>query len=192
MINKPAFQAMRKEVELFDKNREKVIKLSRTVLKQSKQAIYAMHRNQLAQAGKQLRDSKKSIKKIQLLFKKDRRLQSVGAYAEALEEYVEACCYVGFMSKNKIPTAKELGVDTHIYLQGICDLVGELVRKAINSSIEGDYKTAQKIRNIVAELHAELMLFDFRNIPVRKKFDAIKYGLEKLEDLMLKIKLKEK
>jgi hypothetical protein len=34
------------------------------------------------------------------------------------------------------------------------------------------------------------MLFDWRNTPARKKFDSIKYGLEKLEDLALKIKMK--
>ena len=36
------------------------------------------------------------------------------------------------------------------------------------------------------------MMFDFRNIPARKKFDSIKYGLEKLENLVLELKLKNK
>lgn len=191
MIDKQAFAALRKDVEQFDKLRENLIILSRGVLKQSKKAIYAMHRSQLSQATKELKQAKAGIAKMNALLKKDARLRSVGAYGEALEEYVEAASYVSFSSKKKIPTAQELGVDTNIYLQGICDLVGELVRKAINSSINGDYATAAQIRDVVAELYGELMLFDFRNIPVRKKFDAIKYGLEKLEDLMLQIKLKK-
>jgi hypothetical protein len=37
-----------------------------------------------------------------------------------------------------------------------------------------------------------LMMFDFRNIPVRRKFDSIKYGLNKLENLILELKLKNK
>ncbi len=191
MIDKQAFAALRKDVEQFDKLRENLIILSRGVLKQSKKAIYAMHRSQLSQATKELKQAKAGIAKMNALLKKDARLRSVGAYGEALEEYVEAASYVSFSSKKKIPTAQELGVDTNIYLQGICDLVGELVRKAINNSINGDYATAAQIRDVVAELYGELMLFDFRNIPVRKKFDAIKYGLEKLEDLMLQIKLKK-
>ena len=52
--------------------------------------------------------------------------------------------------------------------------------------------TALRIREFVTEIYEELLLFDFRNIPVRKKFDSIKYGLEKLEDLVLELKLKKK
>jgi len=192
MVNKGEFAAMRKEIEQFDKLREQLIQLSREVLKVSKKAIYSTHRNEISEANKQLKSARATISSMDKLRKKDAHLLSVGAYNEALEEYVEASCYMGFITKNQIPTAKELNVDTYLYLQGLCDMVGELVRKAINSSIQGDYETAKKIRKMVAELHAELMLFDFRNIPVRRKFDAIKYGLDKLEDLMLQIEMKAK
>lgn len=192
MINKKAFEDMRKELERFDSLREDLIKISRDLLKLSKATIYEIHRNSLTSAESNIKNAKTIIKKIESLIKKDPVLSSVGAYNEALEEYVEAFCYLGFMKKQKLPTAKELGVATQVYLPGVCDLVGELVRKAINSSIDGDYKTAKKIKDFVADVYSELIMFDFRNIPARRKFDSIKYGLEKLETLMLDIKLKKK
>jgi len=192
MINKKAFADMRKELEQFDSLRENVIKTARDVLKLSKAAIYEIHRGNLKSAEANLKNAKKIISRIDSLIKKNVLLASVGAYNEALEEYVEASCYLGFMKKKKLLTAKELGVGTNVYLQGLCDLVGELVRKAINSSIDNDFKTAKKIKDFVADVYSELMMFDFRNVPVRRKFDSIKYGLEKLETLMLDIKLKKK
>ncbi|MBD3361572.1 hypothetical protein GF358_02140 [Candidatus Woesearchaeota archaeon] len=191
MINKKAFADMRKELERFDSLREELIRLARTLLKLSKATIYEIHRNNLKSADNNLKNAKKLISRIEALIKKDPMLSSVGAYNEALEEYVEASCYLGFMKKKKLPTAKELGVSIRIYIPGVCDLVGELVRKAINSSIDGDYKTAKSIKDFVAAVYSELMMFDFRNIPARRKFDSIKYGLEKLETLMLDIKLKK-
>ncbi len=191
-FDKKAFSEMRKEMELFDAAREQIIKDSRDVLKQSKGAIYSIHRHDLAEAEKQLESAKSVIKKLNACIKKDESLASVGAYSEALEEYVEASCYFSLAKSNKLLTAKELDVCTHTYLPGLCDLVGELVRKAVNSSIKGDFDTALEIKDFVAEIYEELMMFDFRNIPARKKFDSIKYGLEKLENLVLELKLKNK
>lgn len=192
MINKKAFTGMRKQIEKFDSLREDLIKTSRDLLKISKAAIYNIHRHKISDAEKQLKKAKTIIKKMNSFIKKDATLASVGAYSEALEEYVEASCYYKFIKNNKLPTAKELGVETMVYLQGVCDLVGELVRKAINSSIKGEFKTALKIRDFVADIYGELMMFDFRNSPVRRKFDSIKYGLDKLENLILELKLKKK
>lgn len=192
MLNKKEFELMRKEVEVFDKRREEIIKISRDVLKLSKGSIYSVHRNDLKTAEKQLSSAKNTINQMKETIKKDHHLANVGTYTEALEEFTEASCYYSFVKKGSIPSPNELGIDIDIYLPGMCDLVGELVRKAINNSIKGDYKSAIKIKEFIASIYEELMLFDFRNIPVRKKFDAIKYGLEKLEDLILELKIRKK
>ncbi len=192
MIDKKAFKQMRVDLERFDECREELIKSSRDLLKLSKGSIYSLHRNDFKKASEQLGKAKLLINKLENLIKRDAHLAAVGAYSEALEEYTEAACYYGFVKDKKLPTAEKLGVDADIYLPGLCDLIGELVRRAINSSIKGEYKTAVQIKDFVTEVYEELMLFDFRNIPVRKKFDSIKYGLEKLEALILDLKLKGK
>ncbi len=191
MLNKQTFKEMRQNMEAFDALREQLIIQSRTVLKSSKQAIYAAHRGDLKEADKLLSEAKNIIKKIDLLIKKDVHLANVGAYSDCLEEYTEASCYVHYLKTGQLPTPKDLGIDTDVYLPALSDVIGELVRKAVNSAIKGDYETALKIKDTAGELYEELMLFDWRNSPARKKFDAIKYGLEKLEDLALKIKFKK-
>jgi translin len=192
MLNKKSFEEMRRHMEVYDRLREQLIAQSRLVLKASKAAIYAAHREDLVEAGKLLADAKKTIANIDKLLKKDVHLANVGAYNEALEEYAEASCYVSYLKTKQIPTAAQLGIDADVYLPSLCDVVGELVRKAVNSTVKGDYKSSLEIKEFVEELYHELMLFDWQNYGhVRKKFDAIKYGLEKLEDLSLKIKFRK-
>jgi len=96
------------------------------------------------------------------------------------------------MKNNKIPTNTRLKLDPEFYLMGLIDLTGELVRKAINSAIKEDYKTAVNLKNLVSELYDELLLFDFAGGELRKKFDSIKYDLKKLDDLVLNLKLSKK
>ena len=190
MIKKKVFQELREEMEKYDELREQLIASSRVILKSSKAAIYAAHRGDMKEAQKLLADAKKILASAESLVKKDTHLATTGAYTDALEEYAEAACYVHYLVHKQIATPKQIGVDAETYLPALGDLVGELVRKAVNSVIAGDTKTALEIKDAVTELYAELMLFDWRNTPARKKFDSIKYGLEKLEDLALKIKLK--
>jgi len=190
MINKSEFKALRKQMEAFDEAREKVIRKSRDVLRNSKSAIYSIHRKDYKKAKEHLSKAKKIISEIRTLIKKEPNLVQVGAINEALEEYTEAECYYKFAKKGKIPKIKELNVKPEVYIAGLSDMTGELVRKAINAAIQGNYETSIKIKNFVEKLYAELMLFEFKG-PLRKKFDSIKYGLEKIEELVLQIKIKK-
>lgn len=192
MITKKIFAQLRSELEQFDKLREQLIAHSRVATKSSKHAIYAAHRGNLKEAHTLLDAAKKEIAAMNALIKKEPLLpQSTGALGDACEEYAEACCYISYLEEGNVPAPDEIGVDTETYLGALSDTVGELVRKAVNSAAAGDYKTPLEIKQFVSDLYAELLLFDWRNTPVRRKFDAIKYGLEKLEDLALKISFKK-
>jgi predicted translin family RNA/ssDNA-binding protein len=92
---------------------------------------------------------------------------------------------------NIIPYSEEFG-DPENYLMGLCDLTGELVRKAINSSLKDNFKLAAKIREVMEELYTELSKFDFKNGELRRKYDGIKYELRKLDELVFELKMKGK
>jgi len=47
-----------------------------------------------------------------------------------------------------------------------------------------------KIKDQVDLIYGELLKFDFRDNEIRRKVDAVKYDLRKLEDLVLDLKLK--
>lgn len=190
--NKKDLSKIQKQLENSDSERESLIKQSRDIIKLSKQLIYSTHRNDKKEADSAHSQILVEFKKFSLRAKKDPELFHSGFSSVAAQEFVEAVAYYEYVNNRKIPTSSELEVHETYYLLGLCDLTGELVRKAIYSVINNDFKTALDIHATVRDIYEQLMLFDFRNGELRKKFDGIKYDMKKLEDLILELKLKNK
>jgi len=189
-LDKKDFEGMRKEIETYDEKREELIRQSRDIIKLSKQIIYAVHRKEMKNAEKDLEEIKKIVVKISEKVKKDPKLD-IGSFKEGIQEYVEAAAYYYFEKENKIPKRTELNVDTEYYLLGLCDLTGELVRNAVNSGINDNTEKVIKIKEFVDELYDELMQFDLRNSELRRKVDAVKWDLKKLDDLVFGLKMRK-
>lgn len=191
MVKRSYFKELKKEMEDFDEKRERVIKEGRDVVKLSKEIIYSVHRKDMKGAEKGIEKIRKVLSGLRREVKKNPKLD-IGSYRVAVQEYVEALCYYEFIKNKKLPTHKELDVDDiEYYLLGVCDLTGELVRRAINSAIRGDTEPTFEIKDFVEAIYNELMLFDFRGGELRKKFDSIKYDLKKLEQLAFDITIKK-
>lgn len=183
-LNKTDFNAMRKSLSDFDKQRESMIRMSRDVLRLSKQSIYSVHRSNMGQAHKLLSDAKKLIEKLKKAIKKDNALEQLSLYSGALQEYAEAFTFLGFVRNKKIPTSRQAGVDYENYLLGLCDLTGELARRAVILATAKDKKELNMIRDVIDEIHGEFIKFNFRNSELRRKYDSIKWNLKKVEDLV--------
>jgi predicted translin family RNA/ssDNA-binding protein len=186
MIDRKEFANMRKQMEELDELCEDIFKQSRGVVRLSKKIIYSVHRGELKNASAITKDISLKIKKL----RKNSRPEFLPQLRIAEQEFVEAICFYDFMRKGIIPSAKQLEVAPEHYLLGLCDLSGEMVRKAINSAIEGNDKLTLKIKDFLERVYDELMQFEFRNSELRRKFDSIKYDLKKLEDVALNIKRK--
>jgi len=191
MLNKREFHKIRQDFNSFESRREKTVRKSRDIVRLSKQIIYSVHRGELGKAGTSIKQMKNDLSKLKKIAKTNSRLLVSGSYKIAEQEAVEAIAYYSIIKNKRLPALKGMGVDQDHYLLGICDLTGELVRNAINSVTKGDFKTPLKIKDFVHDLYHELQLFDFRNSELRRKVDAMKYDLKKLEELALQIKLKE-
>ncbi len=187
MLNKADFESIRKELKDFEAKREETIQSSREIITLSKQIIYSVHRGDIDNASKLLKDIKIKIK--QLDKKKD---YDTGISNVAFQEYAEAITFYEIVKNGKLPTKKELDVDVEAYLSGLADLTGELGRKAVHDAIKKDFKSVLKIKDIVEDIYGEFLKFELRNGELRKKSDAIKWNLNKLEDLVLSIKFSYK
>lgn len=190
MIKKSEFDKVRKEIESFDAERENLIGKSNKFIKLTKQVIYCLHRDEMREAEVLVKTMKSEFKAISDSIKKHPGLYYSGVYKTIVQEYVEAISYYHFLKEEKLIDYTALKIDPEHYLLGLCDLTGELVRKAINSAIKGDYDSALKVKEFVSQIYGEFIKVDLRNGEVRRKFDGIKYDLKKLEDLALDIKLK--
>ncbi|NJO18494.1 MAG: hypothetical protein HC877_23015, partial [Thioploca sp.] len=69
------------------------------------------------------------------------------------------------------------------YLAGLCDLSGELARRAVLRAVVKDVKAVAGIREFVVGLQGGFLKFDLRNGELRKKADQIKWNLKRIEDV---------
>ncbi|MCK5629894.1 MAG: hypothetical protein KAI26_04715 [Nanoarchaeota archaeon] len=191
MINKNEWKKMKLELQAYDSKREELIKQSRVVLKKSKMLIYAIHRKDMKGIDSLFKDVKKDKDNLDKIAKLKSKLLDEGSYSAACQEYVEAAAFLEFEKSNPLPSAKKLGVSTSDYLMGLADLTGELTRLAVASAIKGQYEKVGYIKDFVAELWGEMLEFDFRNSGLRRKFDSIKYNLNKIEDIRYDIKMRK-
>jgi len=175
-----------KEMQLFDKRRDTMLQKCHEAIRFSKRVIYAVHRD----------DSKVESLARQLIDKiRDLRtrgeLQFSPTYKVAMQEYVEAIVFFEFIKKNKIPTQKELFVSAPDYLAGLCDLTGELMRKANYFAINRKAKDVIRTKELVDKIYEQFLLLDIRDQELRRKFDSVKYNLQKVEDLALRIQFRK-
>jgi len=177
VVNKKFFSKLKKELEDKDKLREKNIILSRQLTKKSKQAIYLIHRGEGSKAEKLLREVKKS-------FPKNNENMS-----SSLEEYAEAMLFLHFAKTKKILPYEKLKVGAENYLGGMADFTGELGRLAVLLGSKKQTKDVELIRDLVDEIFGEFMKIDFRNGELRRKYDAIKWNLSKIEQILYDLKI---
>ena len=188
MIDKNEFNQLRSDIEQRDETRERIISSSRDIITLSKQVIYATHRKDMALAEHKLSEMKTKIAALQKIdIPLDTNMATV-----AYQEYAEAGTYVHFMQKGTLASKHELGIDSESYLLGLCDLTGELMRKAVDDIINKNYEHAYKIRELVALIYGEFLQFNLRNSELRKKSDQIKWNLQKIEDLIYDVEMKKR
>mgnify|MGYP001599522838 FL=1 len=181
------FRHINKEMQLFDKRRDEMLQKCHEAIRFSKRVIYAVHRD-----DKAVNDLAKELKeKIQKLRTRG-ELQFSATYKVAMQEYVEAICLYEFIYHNKFPTQGELYVSAPDYLSGLCDLTGELMRKANYLAINGDTKEVHRVKELIDKIYEQFLLLDIRDNELRKKFDNVKYNLQKVEDLVLHMQKRQR
>lgn len=181
---------IQEEMAAYDNKREDLVKKSRDILKLSKQLIYAVHREELNVAKELQEKIETEIKNLETIASHDTKLQYEGSYKIAVQEYVEAILYLTFVETGEIKPLPNL--HSEHYLLGLADLPGELVRRAVFLASQGKIEEVEKIRDAVDNLYGEFLKLDIRGGELRKKADSIKYALNRLQDLVLELKLRTK
>ncbi|HYD02695.1 MAG TPA: hypothetical protein VEC16_00190 [Alphaproteobacteria bacterium] len=182
MIDKDSFKEIESHLKDEDSRREEVINTARTILKNSKSAIYSLHRKDPDAAKTLIDESKLLIDKLTPIISKHPHMKY--SLDSAIEEYCEACCFYAFVTERKIPTHKDLNVDPFTYLAGLSDLTGELGRKSVLEAIAKNKDEVHHIRELVDEIHGLFVKLDLRNGELRKKADSIKWNLNKIEEVL--------
>ncbi len=188
MINKKFIEQLKKDYKEQENERRQIITSSNNVLFYSKKAIFALHRNDIKTAEAKLKEMEDSLLQLEKKFGL-KRIEEEGAYRAAIEEYVEAKLLSFVMKGEKIDRIKKLKLGNEAYLGGICDLLGELVRKATNEAASGNFDEVEKTKKLSNEVMDQLIDFDMTGY-LRTKYDQARGHLRKLEQMAYEIKLR--
>ena len=183
------FRKLREEMERYDAARERIIKRSRDLAKESKQAIYALQRDAKEEAVQHLKAAEGVIGELLPMVQGDPTLRT-GGLSAGMEEYVEACALFHFLEQGTLlPRSRVAASTPEEYLGGIADLTGELVRYAVLRATKGDRATVQRARDVVDTISGALSQFDLRG-DLRRKYDSVKYALQRLEQVLYDLALR--
>lgn len=81
-------------------------------------------------------------------------------------------------------------LDLEDYLLGILMLCTELARFAVNSASRGEYGRTYQISKFVMEVNAAFRLLNLKNDILRKRYDALKYEVRKIEEVVYDLSLR--
>ncbi|RLN87756.1 hypothetical protein BBJ28_00017277 [Nothophytophthora sp. Chile5] len=162
------------EMHEYDEMREQIIKRSREILKSSA-CIDHFDCLSCCECGKQV------VPELVALTELNPSLRD-GALSASLEEYAEAKCFFHYLDTRCLLQRRDVpSVRTNEYLGGVIDFTGELMRLAVVKATSRDVQEVERCKAMVEAISGELIQFAFRNGPLRRKFDSIKYNLQKLE-----------
>lgn len=170
-------KAIEKKLISLHKRKDKIMDLSREIIRQSGRIITMVHANDNASAQKLiigLKEMNTSLKKIEIGFEYNT--------TQAHQEYVEACSVYEMVLNNRIPSRNELKTDEISYLLGLLDSVGELKRQAFDQLRKENIQNTEAYYKLMLEIYDSTVPLRFANSIVpdfRKKQDVARMQIER-------------
>jgi len=121
------------------------------------------------------------------------QLRGAPSLSNLLEHFAAASCLQHFFETGQLlPRAALHQLLDGEYLCGVMAFLQTLSKYAIGRATEADVGSVLVCQELVGSAFQKLQEFDFRNGPLRRKFDGIKYVVRKCEDLLYELSLSGK
>ncbi|HEC89350.1 MAG TPA: RNA-binding protein [Thermoplasmatales archaeon] len=168
-----------KNITEKEKIREETLQLSRKIILNSRKAIQKIHQNEFKDASNLIEETKDILIKLSEGVKSHPDLLYTGYVENASQEFIEALSFLSIMEDKPLPDPDQLPVSYISYLQGLCDLIGELRRKTLSSIIEGEPDL--RYLTMMEEIYTAILRFDYPSalIPIKRKQDIARSLIEK-------------
>ena len=183
------FSQMSKRYGQWEAARRELIGRSNEALSKSKRAIFALHRDDMRAAQALLMEAEELFKKIEGRFKTFPDLEQEGSYRAGVEEYAEAWLFESYLKTGKLGKIHARAMEPGIYLAGLSDATGEIVRYAMRQATLGNIQAVEEAREVVAMVIESLLDMDLTGY-LRTKFDQAKKNLRRLEEMAYDLSLR--
>ena len=141
--------------------REQGLSISREVTRLSANAIRAVHRRDLDEAGRLIGLAKQRLSDAEPMRGDTPEIFFAPFLSDARKEYAEANVTLAVISGNDIPQPEELGIEAPPYLNGMAEVIGELRRYILDSLRRDDFGRCQELMDVMDEIYSVLVTVDF-------------------------------
>jgi len=174
-------EKIEKNIDDKDKVREQALRAAREIIIGCRKAIQCIHQSLMKEAKNNIKKSSVKLQKLYDLTKGYPDLYHAGFIENAAQEFVEASCLYNIMQDKDLPDPDEIQTTYTSYLLGLCDLVGELRRSAIDSIRAGEQEKADEFLSMMEEIYDVIIRFDYPSglIPIKKKQDMVRGLIER-------------
>ncbi|MDG6228474.1 MAG: RNA-binding protein [Candidatus Thermoplasmatota archaeon] len=170
-----------KNIDDKEKVREIALRYSRTIIIFCRKSIQHLHQGHFKESEELITQASKVLSDLSDETKNYPDLSNAGFVENASQEFVEANCLLNILLEKDLPDPDELHTSYTSYLEGLCDVVGELRRKAIDSVLNGEAKEAYSYLINMEAIYDAILRFDYPAslIPIKRKQDITRSLIEK-------------
>jgi translin len=156
--------------------RERALRLSREIIRNSANSIRAIHRGEFDNAREMITTVSGFVQEIEEILEEQPSIYHAGFVEDAQKEYVESCATLAFAEGSYLPGMDELGVGPAAYINGLAEAIGELRRFILDSLRRDDFSRCEELLELMDEVYTILVSMDFP--------DAVTRGLRRNTDAM--------
>ncbi|MEN6372813.1 MAG: haloacid dehalogenase [Armatimonadota bacterium] len=167
---------IRSELDLKNSAREQALKLSREIIRNSANAIRAIHRDEFDDAKQLIGEARKKVIETKELLQEHLDIYYTGYVQDAQKEHAESILTMAIVLNDRLPSHQEIGVECAPYLNGLGEAVGECRRRVLDIIRLGEYERGEQILQVMDEAYYTLVTFDYP--------DAITGGLRRTTDMV--------
>jgi len=165
--------------ETLNQVRDKALLQARHLTRLSAQTIRAIHRNEVEEATKHLKEAEGLAASLKSMLADFPQLYYSGYTQDALKEYAEASITCAVITNQPLPTPETLDIDYPAYLNGLAEVSGELRRHCLDILRQGYSEEAERLLAWMDEIYNLLVTVDYP--------DAITNGLRRQTDVVRSI-----
>ncbi len=166
---------IRKEFDAKDAARENGLSRSREVIRNSANAIRAVHRAEYEEAVSLMKESAKLLAEVDKVLKDYPDVYYAGFVQDAQKEHSEAHQTYALIRGEPLPDPDELDVGYAPYLNALGEAVGELRRHALDGIRHNEFGWGEGILAAMDEIYYAMVSFDYPT--------AISGGLKRTADV---------
>ena len=168
---KSSLDKISKSLASVQDNREFLLRNTREIVILCSRSIISVHKGDLKNAKKNLKQADVLLKKYKKKGESDLRRYLITPE----QEFVEAACLIAVVERKEIPSDTKLKVMPESYVLGLLDCVGELKRMIFDKIRLGEIEEALRIFDIMENLYLHLYPFSMYDKVVkeaRRKVDV--------------------